>query len=127
MRTASQTVSNEKAGTGPLDQVLSKTIETLDASVQQYFTKSDMESFATLYETALKKFTDHENKLFGLDQKEGQAFGEYAAFVLSMSHAMVSTLALNAAIISAQVIFVSQLMVDHHRDLEAILKKADKK
>lgn len=127
MHTAGQTISKEPAGTGLLEPLLTKTIDTLEVMVYKYFTKSDMESFATLYEAALEKFLAHEKKLLGINQKEGQAFGEYAAFVLSMSHAMVSVLVLNATIITAQVMFVSKLTIDYHHELEAILKKDGEK
>lgn len=127
MREASQTISNEKAGEGPLTPVLTRTIAELDASVQQYFTKSDMDSFGTLYQTALKKFEDHVDKLSGIDQKEAKAFSDYATFVLSMSHALVSILAYNATCILAQIKFVGQLTIDYNRELDVILKKADEK
>lgn len=127
LRTASQTVSNEKPSDELLPNVLTKTIGALAGAVQQYFNKKDLDNFATLYEAALKKFEDHANKLAGLNQQEAKAFSEYATFVLTMSHAMVSVLAFNTSIIAAQVKFVGQLSIDYHREVEVILKKAGEK
>lgn len=127
MRDAAATISNEKAGSEQLSPLLAKTVTELDATVQHYFTKRDLDSFGELYEAALKKFEDHANKLSGLNPKEGKAFSDYAAFVLQMSHAMVSVLALNATIILASIRFVAQLTIDYHNGLDAILKKAGEK
>lgn len=130
MRDASHSISNEKAGTAgeqQLSPLLAKTVTELDATVQHYFTKRDMDSFGELYEAALKKFEDHANKLSGLNPKEGKAFSDYAAFVLQMSHMMVTVLALNATIILASIRFVAQLTIDYHNGLDAILKKDGEK
>lgn len=127
MRDAAASISNEKASSEQLSPLLDKTITELDATVQHYFTKRDLDSFGELYEAALKKFEDHANKLSGLNPKEGKAFSDYAAFVLQMSHAMVSVLALNATIILASIRFVAQLTIDYHNGLDAIVKKGNEK
>ncbi len=127
MRDAAASISNEKAGSEQLSPLLDKMIGELDATVQHYFTKRDLDSFGELYEAALKKFEDHANKLSGLNPKEGKAFSDYAAFVLQMSHAMVTVLALNATIILASIRFVAQLTIDYNNGLDAILKKGNEK
>lgn len=127
MRDAAASISNEKPSDVQLTPLLGKTINELDASVQHYFTKRDLDSFGELYEAALKKFEDHADKLSGLNPKEAKAFSDYASFVLQMSHAMVTVMALNATIIMASIRFVGQLTLDYHNGLEAIVKKGNEK